>query len=94
MTEEKRLERKLRKIVEGKKYNGWCIKIPGVVQKGLPDRVCLFPGAKIVFVEVKGPGLDPSPMQRWVIRRLKKLGFPVYVLDRDEVLAKILTHAE
>ena len=30
---------------------------------GMPDRLALLPGGKIVFVEVKAPGQKPRPLQ-------------------------------
>ena len=93
MTEEKRLERELVKRVEDNKIGGRCVKFIPDILKGFPDRICLFPGARVVFVEVKDPAKSPTPMQRYWIRILRKLDFPVYVLDKDETIELILDHA-
>lgn len=66
MTElEKDIETKLRKLVEG--YGGRCLKwvCPGWV--GVPDRLILLPGGRIIFVETKRPkGGRLSAMQiKW-----------------------------
>lgn len=46
-----------RKLVELVKINGgMCIKLLCDQLIGLPDRMCLFPGHKIVFVELKTTG--------------------------------------
>ena len=48
------------KLVELVKINGgMCIKLLCDQLIGLPDRMCLFPGHKIVFVELKTTGRKP-----------------------------------
>lgn len=77
-----------RKIVERTKALGgisykWVS--PGHV--GVPDRICLFPGGKILFVEVKRPGLKDglSPQQKKNIERIQALGFSVWrIADLEE----------
>lgn len=49
--------------------------------RGVPDRIVLMPGARIVFVELKAPGKRPGPLQEREHRRLRKLGFDVHVID-------------
>ena len=48
-----------------KKYgvNGWCLKLPAIHNAGLPDRLCLFPGGEVVFVELKAFGKKPRKIQ-------------------------------
>lgn len=58
--------------------------------KGIPDRLCFFRPGRLVCVEVKDPKKDPTPMQQYWRGILEDLGFPYYVLDRDEVLDEIL----
>lgn len=62
----------------------WVLKFvsPGVA--GVPDRVCLAPGGKVAFVELKRRGAVPRALQRWVHRRLRHLGFRVAVVDTHE----------
>ena len=79
---EKALERKL--CAEVKAAGGWAIKLlPGLI-KGLPDRMVLLPGGKVVFVEVKTTGLKPTKMQTLIHERLRALGFKVWVVDSSE----------
>ena len=58
---------------------------PGLT--GAPDRICVFPGGKIVFIELKRPGLKDglSPRQKKVRRILESLGCDVRRIgDKDE----------
>ena len=69
------------KAVGGKCYKFVC---PGHV--GAPDRICLFPGGRIFFVETKAPGGKPRPSQLAFHRELAALGVTVRVIDtRDKV---------
>jgi len=76
---EKDIEQYLREQVKaagGKAYK-WVS--PG--NNGVPDRIVMFPEARIVFVELKAPGKTPSDLQKAQIRRITKLGFDVFVID-------------
>ena len=61
---------------------------PGMA--GVPDRLVLLPKGKIAFVELKAPGEEPRPLQKAMMRRIGRLGFPVYVIDRKESIEKML----
>lgn len=76
---EKTLERKLGKEI--KKIGGWCIKFVPLHISGLPDRICLLPEGRVVFVELKTTGDNTSKIQKLIHRRLLKIGFPVYVIE-------------
>lgn len=82
------IERKL--ITAVKKRGGICPKwvCPGC--DGMPDRIVLLPEMKIGFVEVKGPGEQPRPLQLARHRVIKKLGFQVFVLDDPQQIGGIL----
>lgn len=74
-----------RKLVELVKINGgMCIKLLCDQLIGLPDRMCLFPGHKIVFVELKTTGQKPKRIQTYMHNKLKALGFRVEVIDTVE----------
>lgn len=71
-----------RKLVELVKINGgMCIKLLCDQLIGLPDRMCLFPGHKIVFVELKTTGRKPKRIQMYMHNKLQALGFRVEVID-------------
>lgn len=76
---EKDVERRLVELV--KINNGMCIKLLCDQLMGLPDRMCLFPGHKIIFVELKTTGRKPRRIQVYVHNKLKALGFRVEVID-------------
>lgn len=71
-----------RKLVEAVKANGgMCIKLLCDQLTGLPDRMCLFPNHKIVFVELKTTGRKPKRIQLFIHDKLRALGFRVEVID-------------
>ena len=71
-----------RKLVESVKANkGMCIKLLCDQLIGLPDRMCLFPGSKIIFVELKTTGKKPRRIQAYIHNKLRGLGFRVEVID-------------
>lgn len=78
---EKLLERKLVKNI--KDVGGWCLKLPAIHHAGIPDRLCLFPGGEVVFVEVKTTNEKPKKLQLAIHRKLRKLGFTVLVIDKS-----------
>ena len=85
---EKIIERKL--IKAAKNMGGICPKFISPGYDGVPDRIVLFPGGRIAFVEVKAPGKTLRPLQVRRKRQLESLGFKVYVLDAAEQIDEIL----
>lgn len=79
---EKDVERKLVELV--KINGGMCIKLLCDQLIGLPDRMCLFPGHKIVFVELKTTGRKPRRIQLYIHEKLRQLGFRVEIIDTIE----------
>lgn len=59
----------------------WCLKLNPLGRVGLPDRLCVGPHKFILFVELKRLGKEPSPIQDWLHRGLRKFGFEVMVPD-------------
>lgn len=53
---------------------------------GVPDRICLFPGARVVFVELKRPDLKDgrSARQKKVGAFLKSMGFEVWKINNKK----------
>ena len=85
---EKYIEQKFRKAV--KESGGLALKFASPGFDGMPDRIVLFPGGHVGFVEVKAPGQTPRPLQisRHVL--LRQLGFKVHVLDATEQIGGII----
>ncbi len=85
---EKLLERKLRQNID--RLGGWSIKLLSLHITGLPDRICLLPGGRVIFVEVKTTGEKPTKIQRFVHKRLRKLGFQVEIIDTSLKIEEML----
>lgn len=76
---EKDIEKYLRDKV--KRLGGIAYKFVSPGNAGVPDRLVLMPGGRIVFVELKAPGKKSTPLQRLQQKRISDLGFDVRVLD-------------
>lgn len=76
MIMEKTIETRCRKFVKGE--GGYAIKLQGLGCAGLPDRLILMPGGKIMFVEFKQPGKKPSALQDVWLARLSRIGFTAF----------------
>lgn len=85
---EKLIERKLVEIC--KLNGGMCIKLLSFHVIGLPDRMCLFPKAKIVFVELKTTGEKPRPIQKFMHEKIRALGFRVEVIDSTKGVTEMV----
>lgn len=85
---ESRIEKKLKKAVKAK--GGKCLKFVSPGMRGVPDRICLYPGGRIIFVETKAPDGKPEPLQLKRHDELRSLGFDVRVVnslqDAEEVV--------
>ncbi len=82
------IERKL--VAAVKERGGICPKWVSPGYDGMPDRIVLLPKMKIGFVEVKAPGEKPRALQLARHRLLRRLGFPVFVLDAPQQIGGIL----
>ena len=85
---EKQIEQKLVQAV--RKSGGMCLKFVSPNFDGMPDRLIILPGGKIAFAELKAPGKKPRPLQLSRHNLLRRLGFPVYVLDAEKQIGGIL----
>lgn len=66
------------------KHGGWTIKLTGTA--GIPDRLVMLPGGRVVFVELKTDVGRLSKIQKAVHRKLVDLGCEVLTLHgKDEV---------
>ena len=82
------IERKL--VIEVKKRGGLAVKFVSPGLDGVPDRLVLFPGGKLAFVELKAPGKTMRPLQEKRARQLTALGFQVYCVDNKEKIGGVL----
>lgn len=86
---EKDIEKKL--VHKVRQHGGLCLKWVCPGWAGVPDRIILMPGGKIVFVELKRPkGGVLSSRQVWWANKLRTLGFKHFFLYNDTDLEGIL----
>lgn len=85
---EKTVESKFSSAVKAK--GGLAVKFTSPGFNGMPDRLVMFPGGRIAFVEVKAPGESPRPLQRSRLKLLRRLGFKAFVLDNTSDIPKII----
>ncbi|WP_277673326.1 VRR-NUC domain-containing protein [Piscibacillus halophilus] len=57
---------------------------------GVPDRLVLFPGSKVAFVELKAPAKKLRALQRKRKKQLEALGFKVFKIDSYEAVDRML----
>lgn len=86
---ESAIEKKIKSHVES--HGGKCLKFVSPGMRGVPDRICLFPRGKMIFVEVKAPGGTLEPLQIKRHKELRALGFTVLVIDSEEQIHEIPT---
>lgn len=86
---EKNIELYLTKQV--KALGGLALKLTLFSGAGFPDRTVLLPKGRIAFVELKSPGQKPRKVQWYWIRKLKTLGFRVYICDSFEKVDRLLS---
>lgn len=91
MGPERTIENKLRKdtILRG----GKCLKLQS--EAGTPDRIVLLPGGKVGFVETKRDESEtPRRLQLERHRELRRLGFPVFILNSKDDIKTVLDKIE
>ena len=85
-------EREIEKSLVGsvKRMGGICPKWVSPGLDGVLDRIVLFPGGRIGFVELKAPGKKMRPLQKKRKEKLESLGFLVFCIDRTEQIEEVL----
>lgn len=86
---ERTVEAALRKAVEDE--GGLCLKWVCPGHTGVPDRMILFPGGVIAFVELKRPGakVKAGGLQEWWQEKLAGLGFSCCEVSTVEQAAQL-----
>ncbi len=89
---ERDVEQYLRERV--KDLGGRAYKFVSPANSGVPDRIVMLPGGRIVFVELKAPGKKPTPLQANQHRFIRSQGLPVITVDSkagvDELIWRML----
>lgn len=78
---ESTLERAVRKYIRS--IGGRCYKWVCPGENGVPDRICILPGGRIIFIELKRPGRKDglSERQKKVFRVLHDLGCEAWCIN-------------
>ena len=86
-TLEKEIEKKLVDVVRS--HGGLCLKWVCPGWAGVPDRIILLPGGRVLFTELKRPqGGVISSRQKWWANKLSRLGFVhLWIRNHDDVKA-------
>lgn len=77
----------LEKVIEGKvcdyaKSLGCLVyKFTSPSRRSVPDRMFIVPGGRVVMIEFKRLGKEPSPAQAVEIAKIQKQGVSVWVID-------------
>jgi hypothetical protein len=78
-------------VQQVEKMGGAAIKFNPHNNRGLPDRICFFPGGLLLLVEVKRPGERPRKNQEKKLKAFRSLGFQATWADSwtrvDEIVA-------
>ena len=87
---EKSIENVLRQAVEAE--GGMCLKWVCPGHKGVPDRMVIFPGGVIAFVELKRPGakIKAEGLQNWWQQRLAGFGFRVFEISTEKQVHQLV----
>ena len=88
MAAERKIEEYLRDTVKATGGRAYKFTSPG--NDGVPDRLVLLPGGRVVFVELKAPGRKPTALQELQINRIRQLGFDVRVIDNKADVDKLV----
>lgn len=89
---EKATERYL--TTETKRIGGLSLKLLPQFFNGIPDRLCLFPGGRLFFIETKSEKDKPRKLQLIVHKQLRDLGFEVLVIDTKEQVKEFINYVE
>ena len=81
---EKTIENGLIRIARA--AGGLAVKFVSPGTAGMPDRLVLLPGGRIIFVELKEPGKKLRQLQQYRKKQLEALGFKSLIIDSKEKL--------
>lgn len=86
---ESAIEASLRQKVKSK--DGLYYKFTSVGNAGVPDRIVIMPGGRVIFIELKDRGGMIGRLQQYQMDRIRERGCEVYVLRGIEDVNKFAT---
>ncbi|WP_270578011.1 VRR-NUC domain-containing protein [Caldibacillus thermoamylovorans] len=81
------LEKKFAEAI--KKTGSLPLKFTSPGTAGVPDRIVLIPGGRILFVELKKPGEKLRPLQEKRKKDLESMGFTVEIVDSIQRIEEV-----
>lgn len=85
---EANVEKRLKKKVS--EHGGLALKLVSPGFAGAPDRLVLFNGSRIAFVELKAPAKKLRALQQKRKKQLEALGFQVFKIDSYEAVDRMV----
>jgi len=89
---EKQIEHSLVRGI--KALGGIAYKFVSPGHAGVPDRILILPGGKVIFVELKRPGGKTTALQDMEITRLKFFGCDAGVVSTPEEVQELLRRCQ
>lgn len=86
------LEKRLKDKIE--QLGGLCFKWVSPGRRGVPDRICILPKGRTIFVEMKAPNGRLSPLQKKRIQELESLKHEVRVLYSKQKVDEFIKEIE
>lgn len=86
---EKALEQYLQR--QTMERGGICLKYFNPHATGYPDRICILPQGRTIWVELKSHGARPTKMQTLRIEQLRGLGHRAHVCSSREQIDQLFT---
>jgi hypothetical protein len=77
-----------------KEIGGVAYKFTSPARRGVPDRLCLFPNQRMMFVELKRPGGSTTKLQDYEHERITYLGQRVDVIDSKEKVDLLIQESQ
>lgn len=85
---EKTIEQHL--VTAARRRGGQAYKWTSPGRVGVPDRLVILPGGRVLGVECKAPGKAPTVLQARMLAELRALGLEVAVVASFEAIDQLL----
>ena len=78
-------------VAQVKKHGGKAYKFVSPGNRGVPDRIVIFPGGSVTFVELKAPGKKLRPEQRVQRQLITQMGCLFATIDSKDHVDIVIT---